>query len=459
MTRKIKTMVIALGVLVLLGGGYFGSTVYKKKKAETVPSSYTPTPRLGNLESSNLVKIETSGLTLEKKGDVWELVSLEGQTPPDGIELDQSQINSLTYSLASVWIDRVVEEEPEDLSVYGLDNPLARASVTDSEGKRVEYLRGEMTPSRTSYYVMEEGDPKVYIVSAYSADNFSFTLDKIRTRYLIPNFDISTLTHLTIELPEARIEIGPKPEMLPNYLTTSFTAFLMTSPYKLARGVDSEALGKLMEPLGSLQIEDFIDDNPSSLAPYGLDKPVKLFVQAKESEPLDLLIGSEAGGSRYAKLAGSGRVFTLRGLDDVLTIKPFSLVDKFALILNIDLVERLTITGGVRRLDAEFQGQGDDGVYFLNGKQAENKSFKTWYQAVIGLLSDAELPGPVNPDATGKITIEYQLNIFPGARASITLIPYNRDFYALSQEGTMEFLISRNQVNRIWETADAMAFE
>jgi hypothetical protein len=126
------------------------------------------------------------------------------------------------------------------------------------------------------------------------------------------------------------------------------------------------------------------------------------------------------------------------------------------------MVDHLTVSGGPRPLHAEVRGLGEEQTYYLNGRKAQERPFKAWYQAVIGLLSDAEYT-PVSASAgtpgTDEIVIEYRLHTFPGDRVYITLIPHDRDFYALRQEGTTEFLISRNQVRRIWETADAVTFE
>ena len=460
MSRKNKTLIIILGVLVLLGGGYYGSAIWKKKKPESTP--YTPAPKIGNLENSKLVKIEVPGIVLEKHNDTWELVSLEGKTPSGGIELDQNQIQNLTYSLATIYVEQVVEETPEDLSVYGLDNPSSRAIVTDSDGKRVEYILGDVAPSRTSNYIMERGDPKVYTVSSYSTDSMRFTLDRIRQRALFAAFELPTVTQFRFVSPATRIEISAKPEKVPPYLASSFTSFILSSPYKLPRGVNSESFNTLLTPFNNLAIEDFIDDLPSSLEPYGLDTPIGIFLQTNAAS-LDLQIGNQIDGKRYAKLAGAPGVFTLSGLESVISTKPFDLLDKFPLLVGIDTVDHLSVTGGEKELNADFQGTGDEAVYTLNGKKTESKSFKIFYQAVIGLLMDAEFSGGnvPNPEAqgTGNITIEYRFNTPPGEQTSITLIPYNRDFYVLRQQGTMEFLISRNQVRKIYETADAVTYE
>ena len=476
MSKRNITLVVALVVLALLGGGYYGATAMAKKKAEsayTPPAEYTSL-ELGNLESSELVKIEVPGIALEKKDEVWELSFFDGTIPP-GIELDQRQILILTYSLASLRVERIIDEDPDGLSAYGLDNPQNRTMVTDSAGRSASYLLGDMTPSRTSFYIMEDGDPKVYSVSAYQAEFLRFTLDGIRQRTLFPNFEFTDLGLLQLDDGESWLEIVPKPESVPVYLASGFTSYVMTSPYQLPRGVDSEALQNFLKPLGDLTVEDFIEDfvedfvnDPSSLSPYGLDKPLRIFLEAADNT-LNLAVGNQIDGKRYAKLADSPSVFTLNGLEGFFNLKPISLIDKFALIINIATVDHLTITAGERNLIADLFNPESDPAFFLNSKKANEKSFRSFYEKVISLRIEAELPktessqpdrysGP-SSESDRDITIEYRLNTPPGARVSFTLIPYNRDFYALLQEGTTEFLISRNQVRSIFDAADAMVYE
>ena len=456
MSKRVKTLVIVLGILVLLIGGYYGSILLKNKKSD-LESSYVPPAKLGNLENTDLVKIETSTFALEKNNDIWELSYLEGGIPPSGIELDQMQIQYLTYSLATVWTESIVEEEPEDLSVYGLDNPPFMTNVTDSTGRKAEYILGDMTPSRDSYYIMEKGEPKVYTISGYLANLLQIPLDVIRQRYLFPEFALPALSALRLESAGTRIEIIPIKKSSGSYLDSSFATYVLTSPYKTQRGVNSEALNELLAPLYRLAKEDFIDDNPSSLAPYGLDKPFKIFLQT-ENASIDLLIGDEVNGKRYAKAADAPGVFTLSNMEGIVNVKAFGLIDKFVLLVNIDNVDHLTISGGEKNLDANFLGKGDEAQYFLNGKSADTKNFRLFYQTVIGLLTDAEYTTTVarQSEDTREITIEYRLNTPPGQSLSISLIPHNRDFYLLRQEGATEFLISRNQVRKIYQSADKL---
>jgi hypothetical protein len=462
MSKKTITLIAVLGAVLLLGVGYYWSLNRKTTGNAYSYEPYTPPVTLGNLLASDIVKIEAPGITLEKNDEVWELAYYEGEIPPGGIALDQQRIMSMTYSLANVWTERLVDEEPEDISVYGLDEPSSRLVVTDSSGQKVEYFLGNLTPSMMSYYIMQEGDPAVYSVASYVGGYMQLDLDDLRQRYIIPYIQPEELELFVIDSPAHRIEISRRSESVPLHLASSYSMYFINSPYQLPRGTHSENLSSLLNDLTYLSVMDFVDDNPGSLSPYGLDNAVRVFFQG-ESESLDLLLGNEVDGLRYAKFPHSSGIFTVYGAESIVNANPFSLVDKFALLVNIQAVDSFTVSGGGRTLYAEANDREEEPVFTLNGKRAEERSFRQFYQAVIGLLMDAEYhadPGFTwDLSSDENITIEYRLYTPPGERMSITLLPYNRDFYVLRQEGTMEFLIARNQVRRIFEAADALVYQ
>jgi len=467
--KRARNLIIVFLVLVILAGGYYVSTILSNKNSGTAQPDYVYVDIIGNLDYSKIVMIEGQGIILERKEtspgvDEWVLVSLNGETPKNEIILDQFLMEYLAWSLSTIVTDSVVEDEPDDYSIYGFENPVSRITVTDSDGSKDRFLLGDLTPSRTSYYLMQEGNPKVYTISIYSAEIFTFTLNQLRLRIDLPYFDFMSVTQLRLELPHTVIDIGLMPDSVPYRLSSSISWHIMNSPYTLSRGADLQAFSDLIDQINLLYTVDFIDD-VSSLETYGLDKPSRIYVQSM-FDTLDLLVGEKTENYYYAMLAGSSQIFTVSGLDAVLNTKPFTMAEKFALLLSIYSVEHLSVSGGGQYLGADIQISGDTEIFYLNGRKAEERSFKTWYQAVIGLLVDAEIPDlttgmsfPAQFYGSEGVTIEYWLNTSPNAAASITLIPYDRDFYALIQEGVMEFLVSRNQVNRIWETADRVIFE
>ena len=467
MTRKTITSIIALAAVAILIGGYFGAQAWIK--AHPKPSlydfsNYPESPRITEFDSGKINRIENrgEGFALIRNDGPWELAS--EKIPAGRVNLEQSLISNKLWSISSIWAEQMIEEAPQDLSVYGLDEPYGDVLIGDTEGTSVEFIFGNFTPTRTSRYMMVAGKPEVYTLSTYSIDILNFSLDSVRDKNLAAYLDPRSITHFILEpRPEdnpqgwGKIDITPKDESY--YLISTFTSFIMNSPFDNVCGVDSEKFGNILDAMQYLQIMEYVDDNPSSLAPYGLDRPGRLFAESPEGS-LDILYGRNENGLYYAKYNGDDTVFSLGGLDQVVTPSPFSLIDKFAMIFSIDNVDSFTVTGDGEPLTATIQGKGDEAVFSLNGRKTADKEFRQFYQAVIGLLIDAEYNGPVSP-ARGEgadWVVEYKLNTPAGVTASVRLIPYNRDFYILEREGTREFMIARTQARRIYEAVDKMVY-
>jgi hypothetical protein len=459
MARKSITLIVVLLAVALLTGGYFGAKAWIKAHPKASPyasSTASESVRLTDFDSSKLSTIEIFGpereLRLENRDGSWGLIDPGAGT----IRIDQQAVSGKLWSISSLWAEQVVDEAPSDLGQFGLDSPANRVVLADSEGKRAEILFGGQTPSLSSYYVMIPGEPRVYTVSGYSAGNFLFALDDIRDKTLIAEFDPLTVRRFIRESDGVLLDISPRTE--DQYTVSSFSSLVINSPYILKRGVDSSKFEPVLQAIQGFTVERFVDDNPSSPAPYGLDKPGRIYMET-DTATLELSFGRGRDGQLYAKLPGEPGVFTVTGLDTVVNTRVFDIADKFALIFHIDNVETYTVTGEGQVLKADIQGTKDEPEFFLNGKKTEDKPFRNYYQAVIGLLADAEYPGPSGAAVEGSpVDIEFRLKDPPGADVSIRLVPYNRDFYALNHSGVTEFLISRRQVQNIFTAADDMVY-
>ena len=466
MNRKTITIIAALAAVALLIGGYFGAQAYIRANPRS-PFNFSfddwpESPRLTEFDSSKIdgIEVVSEGFALERIEGRWELVS--GDTGGEDVRIEQSIISGRLWSISNIWAESLIEENPVDLAVYGLDNPRGHAVISDSDGNRAEFIFGNLTPTHTSTYVMMGGSPSVYTLSNWTSEMLLFTLDSIRDKNFLPLFDPRLVTSFVWEprpgdnLPwEGPIHALPRePE---DYLVTAFTSHTLHSPFQTRQGVDSERFGNMLQSLMEIQIVEFVDDNPSSLAPYGLDRPGRIIAESP-IETFELLYGRSEFGLRYAMLAGNSSVFTLEGFEPVVSSTPFQLMDKFAYIFNIDHVDRFIITGDGRALEAIIEGTGDDAVFHLNGRWASDREFRQFYQTVIGLLIDAQFTGPPARGEGTDIVIEYWLNNPEGGRASLRLIPYNRDFYILEKDGNREFMIARTQVRRIFDSADNMVY-
>jgi hypothetical protein len=442
MSRNLKALLAAVGLVAVLIAAYFIAKSYKSAKFEERLAAVRPQEiQLSSLVSDTVVKIEapTTGIHLEKNGDVWEAV------PPDPYRLDQDEIRGMTWSLSNMRADRIIDEAPKDLKSYGLDPPLWHTIVTTSDGKQAEFFGGERTPSRSGYYAMTAGDPKVYQVPTYPGERLYLSKKDIRDKRL-PEFESpAEVRRLVLEAGKSRIQID---------LEAGGTGHALSAPYKTPVRVDPERFFALMEFFKGIRVTDFDEDNPASLAPYGLDKPAaKIFIQG-EKEELSLLFGKSDGTRQFAKLIDNPGVFLIRDITPALKALAFDLVERRVANPSPDSVDSLIVQGGGKTFSAVINRRDGETVYSLNGREISEDGFRTFYEACAALSMDAEHPGRPAAPAAVEITVEYVLNAPRGEKISVRLAPYNKDFYALVREGAAEFLVSRQQVQKIFTAAE-----
>ena len=472
MTRKTITSIVVLGIVALFITGYVFLTQTKpgkdfvsslRPKPSWDFSNWPESPRLTEFDSNMIFRIEniSEGFTLEKINNQWVLVA--APVSLDLVDIEPSMVSNKLWSMSSVWAEQLIEDDPSDLTIYGLDKPWGKVRITDTAGKSAEFIFGNHTPSRTSYYMMMGDRPNVYTLSSYSTDILYFTLDHIRDKGAMYSFDPTNIIRMVLETrpEEDRWGKGPIEITLKRddeYLVSAFTSHILSSPYSGRYGIDSEKYYAILESMQNIQVLEYVADDPPSLAPYGLDKPGRILLQ-NPYDSLEIFYGKSEYGVRYAMLGTEKSVFTIQGIDAFINVSPFSMMDKFAMIFNIDSVDSFRVTGDGRTLEATVRGKGEDAIFHLNGRRCGDKEFRQFYQAVIGLLIDAEVPGPVTSRGEGTDwLVEYKLNNPAGVTASVRLVPYNRDFYVLDRNGAMDFLISRSQARRIFDTADRMVY-
>ncbi len=472
MKRSVRLIIVAAVVGLSIGAFFVVKNLPEKQPEYT--GTATERYQLIDSRESELASMTFSrkdGSTLvfvrveEGEGDnktaSWSIAS-----PQVLFEPRERDIRDIAYSMASISSDQIIEDEPADLSIYGLDEPSAVATILFTDGTNTILYAGNRTPTRRSYYVRTEGDPKVYAVRTYSVDRFFTQPDDLRDRQIaLP--DRQTITYFRLE--NDRVTEIVKMEEDDDFIGSQFSSLKLAQPYTRERSIDTQRFTELVETIPTaLSIERFIEDAPSNLSQYSLDPPAYTWIMRDEQTFIHLLVGGDAGEDEvYAKRPDDDMVFTLtKSSLAFLDADPFTLADKFALIPNIDTVDKFTIKGldktyigEVRReknLSAQ-EGEDEDFLttYFLNDIEIQEDPFKKFYQLVIGLLMDAENPEP-KPlgSATADVNIRYELNAEASVEtAEVSFVQLSHDFYAVYMDGTTEFLLSAYQIDAMFDRA------
>src|SRR3954468_23198248 len=92
---------------------------------------------------------------LQKSGSEWKIVAPAGAAP------DANEISGVTSGVASLEMDRVVDENPADLKEYGLAQPRIELAFKTG-GKEQSLLIGQKTPPGTGLYAKRGDDKKVF---------------------------------------------------------------------------------------------------------------------------------------------------------------------------------------------------------------------------------------------------------------------------------------------------------
>lgn len=155
--KKERTIVLALiGVLVFVIAAYFIAVKHNEKKDKEADTTVS----LLKLDTSQAVKLdifnENGTFVFEKKDGTWIMPSDES------FKVSKDIINRVLEVFADLKANDLVVENKETLSEYSLDNPVAKTTVTLSDGTTKTISLGATVPTTGGYYGMLDDKDGVY---------------------------------------------------------------------------------------------------------------------------------------------------------------------------------------------------------------------------------------------------------------------------------------------------------
>lgn len=375
------------------------------------------------------------------------------------VEWQERQIDRIVSNAASLTSRRVIGEV-DDAAEFGLDDPTATITVTRDDGTTQVIRVGAQTPARNAFYVGRPDDPNVYSVFATWIRPFLTSLDALRVRS-IPQIAVESLQRLEVDTlagRQIRVERIPEWDEDPEL---GFSMFAVVEPYQRRYQLNTtwlEGPGEgegFLADLGAIQIGRYVDDSPVDLGAYGLASPAGRLLIADEETTLEIFVGDETDGGRFATFASTPSVFVLSGADALIDVRPYETISPFALIINIELVDSFTVSGGgatytgrIERTPVEGEDEPQE-TFFLNGEEIDEELFRDLYQWAIGMQFDAELPAGSTVTAGEPLaSITYFLNN-DQTPLTVSFVPFNANFAAVVRGDATEFIVSRAKVNRM----------
>lgn len=211
---------------------------------------------------------------INKNGNYWDLEQ------PISLRADATKISAILDRTSYQTAKSFVEENPKDLTKYGLQNPRIVFSLTlGAEKAKKTLFIGKLDNGQC--YARDEAKTPVFTIDTAYVNLFKIGVAELRNKKLT-DYNMSDVNRVEIKIADS------------TYICAKDTANEWSLISPVQRKAKSWKISSIISDISTLLAEAFADDAPKSLAPYGIDKPrvtVKLF--QKEQLVCEILYGKE----------------------------------------------------------------------------------------------------------------------------------------------------------------------
>ena len=292
-----QTTAVLAAILIALGAFYYVYEIRLGPEREKVESRKG---RVFTMEPADVTEVEIkradSTVKLKREGDGWQIQA------PVNARGDRGAVDETVTSIVTARMDREIEADPKALGDYGLDKPASEITLRLKDGKQAGLILGAKSPTGVWVYAREAGKPAVFVVGDSVLRDSTRPVAEFRDKTVLA-FEQREVTGLEIDTRDDKIA-----------LEQADGRWKMIRPRALP--ADSDTVRDFLEKLRAARVKEFAADAPSSLQPYGLDKPVRIDLQTgrdKDRATKTLLIGRADTAKKgvYAMRPGESSVLLI----------------------------------------------------------------------------------------------------------------------------------------------------
>lgn len=407
-----STLVLLVVLLGLVGYIYFGDPGSSSDDREQAFAS---------IEADDISEVEIKAADGERSvvrktgGGTWNIVE------PVQAVADDNELTSITSSLASLDIQRVVDENATDLAQYGLEP--ARIEVAfkkegDEQPQRI--MLGERTPTGGDIYARLPDGNRVFLVSSFLESTFN------KNTFALRDKDVIKVERDKVD----RVEIVAGERSVT--LAKSGGEWRLEAPIK-ARA-DFGAVEGALERLSSARMQGIVETQGGDLGKYRLDPPVASFTAVSGSSRATLLLGETENALIYAKDALRPMIFTVAPTlytDLVRDVQEFRRKDLFdarsftATRIELRRGDKTTV------LEKGKTSDGKEGWKTGDGKDVDATKAEDLLSRITGLRADSfEASAPAalkSPELTVTVRFDDKTEEVSFARAGTDVVASRPD--------------------------------
>lgn len=293
--RGLRSTVALLVVLAGLGA-YVYFVASKSEDTASKQERVFPSLSADSIESLTIKSESGDVTTLKKTDNKWTM------TAPFATRASDLDASGITSGLSGLEVTRVVDENPTDVTDYGLDAPGVEVTFTSKAGSPSgKLLIGKKTTTAGSMYARKDGDKRVVLVGEFNQTTFNKSTFDLRDKAIV-TFDRSTVNGVDVALASAGFE-----------LTKMNGNWAMLKP--IVARADTSAADGLVTSIESLQMKTVVGASatPEELRKFGLDKPAAIVSLHRGDERTSIAVGGPAGDDTvYVKDVSRPDIFTVQ---------------------------------------------------------------------------------------------------------------------------------------------------
>jgi hypothetical protein len=423
MNSKLKGIIVCIVVLVGLGGTL---AVLKLTGADTADdssadsseteastSSEDESVQLVDMDASDVVSVvaENENGTFTYYHDTETGKDTTGIKELDGLELDSNMVSDLASDASQLTAYKLVEEDASDLEKYGLSEPIAKFTVTFTDGGERTFEIGDTAPQNRYCYFKEADSNDVYMMLYSTVQYYTYGKESFVETTLLetPDDDMPDFGTLTIARTSYDYDMvfqQDSEEVNSKVSENMASQQVMTSPIFSYLNVDTatDMLYGLYGLTAAEAVEVFPDED--ALKEYGLDDPQTTVTFVGDGYDYTLTIGNE-----YHELNDDGEEQTsvsayycyfegVSGKDCIwkidasalpwVTLEPGDVVTSMMTWNMVTDVDNIKVYGDdvddiemSPTVEEDEDGDEDLASVTVNGNEADVETFKSFYMYIL----------------------------------------------------------------------------
>lgn len=212
---------------------------------------------------------------------------------PADYPTDQGEAEGLLKHFSELKSELIIAENATDTTPYGIDasSPVV---LVETATQTAQLTLGSKTEVGGSYYLVRQGDPRVFMVPGYIKGSFAKSLADLRDKRLFSE-EFGQVNRLVIEDADGRVELRQN---------ESLSGWEIVAPASYP--ADGVAVAQLLENLRNLKVSRFVEDKPEDAVGYGFAPyRAKILVANRDNREFAIETGEMSGVDSYVRVSGS----------------------------------------------------------------------------------------------------------------------------------------------------------